>query len=77
MCMVRHQSYKIDVRSCKHKYDANNVVLQSFDLYHCSPGSWAGQTLRWRRTDLHYSDCIVIEDSRDIFGRELVCRVAD
>lgn len=30
---------------------------------------------RWRNS--HNSDSIVIEDSRDVFGGELVCRVAD
>lgn len=25
----------------------------------------------------HNGNCIVVEDSRDVFGREFVCRVAD
>jgi hypothetical protein len=27
--------------------------------------------------DLHDSNCIIVKDSRDVFGREFVCCVAD
>src|SRR4051794_30413095 len=30
-----------------------------------------------KRMDSHYRDGIVIEDCRNVFGREFVCRVAD
>ena len=29
------------------------------------------------RKDSHNSNCIVVEDGRDVFGGEFVCRVAD
>jgi hypothetical protein len=46
--------------------------------YRWGRGVWgAGVDLKGVQVDSHNSDSVVVEDSRDIFGWEFVCCIAD